>query len=201
MVAADEVEVTYEVFSLPISEAAKLRRKKLGGGKSYLKILELLKNKEARQETWMSVKMQNGTSTILKETEEFIYQSEMTYPELPSMIGSDFLQRHPLNPFPIPRTATSYDTKLTGDILELNLREDGNSLRLGLTATRAGLIRIDLFGKETTEVEMPRFAVQNLKTEIAVTRGKTTLVGTISPPRDLQKAKEKRVWLAFVTVK
>ena len=30
--------------------------------------------------------------------------------------------------------------------------------------------------------------------------GSATLVGTVSPPRDLQKGEEKRVWLAFVTV-
>ena len=146
----------------------------------------------------MTVKMQEGT-TILKEVEEVIYTTE--YERSRVIFGSSRPTpgvKQPL--FPIPDTASSYDTKQSGNILEMELQKNGNLLRLSLWTTRIRLIRFDDIGKETGKVEMPRFSVQKLKTKITMTRGKTALVGTISPPRDLQKTKEKRVWLAFVTV-
>jgi hypothetical protein len=57
---ADEVECTYEVFSLPMREAAKLVRRKLGGAESYRNVLEAVSHKKARLESMAIVRAGNG---------------------------------------------------------------------------------------------------------------------------------------------
>ena len=192
-------EVTYEVFSMPMNEAAKLRRERLGGEESYRRILAKLEKKEVRQEGWMTVKMVEGKRVILEEVDEFIFPTE--YDRARVIFGTSgpiMGVKQPL--FPIPDTAWAYDTKNMGNTLELELQKKGGSFFLRLGATKVSLIGVDEFGEKTGKVEMPRFAIQALKTGVRVVSGKAALVGTVSPPRDLQKGEEKRVWLAFVTV-
>jgi hypothetical protein len=201
MGAAGEVEVTYEVFSMPLNDAAKLRRERLGGEKSYQRILKMLKKGEVRQEAWKSVKMLEGKIAILEEVDELIFPTEYSDRRPPihvNPIGEIGGWTRPL--FPIPDTASAYDTKNTGDTLEVRFEDLGQGLRLSLAATKIALIRLDEMGKKTGKVEMPRFGVQKLKTEVTVVPGKAALLGTVSPPRDLQKVGEKRIWLAFATV-
>lgn len=195
--AAEEWEVTYEVFSLPLKEAAKLRREKLGGVASHERILTMLGEKEVRQEKWMVVKVMGGKVATLEEVEEMIYTTEYEPLELPSMVGEWKSKKPP--PFPIPNTASAYDTKNTGDTLEVGVRVVDGEVTLRLNSTKISLVRLDEFGEKTAKVEMPRFAVQKIRTLVGVTDGKPALVGTISPPSDLQEGDGKRVWLAFAT--
>lgn len=196
--AAGEVEVIYEVFSMPLKEAAKLRRERLGGGESYRRILKKLEKGEVKQESWMALKVLEDQTAILEEVDEFISPTEYEPPELPHMVGPTILNDPP-PPFPLPVTPSAFDTRNTGETLELRLGKSGSKFSLSLAATKIGLMGLDEFGEKTGQVEMPRFAVQALKVGATIEPGKAALLGTVSPPRELQK-NEKRVWLAFVTL-
>jgi len=67
---ADEVELTYEIFSMPLSDAATLMREKPGGEESYRRILKGMEEKGWRQEHLMILKAVEGTKVFLEEVEE-----------------------------------------------------------------------------------------------------------------------------------
>lgn len=202
--AAGEVEVIYEVFSMPLKEAAKLRRERLGGVESYERVLGMVERKEGRQERWMVVKAMLGAAkaATLEEVDELIFPTEYEAPVLicygdPGLIAGLEAKR---DLFPLGQVASAFDTKNMGDTLEVAVGEEEGALMVQMRPTKVSLLQLDKFGKGIGQVEMPRFAVQTLKTEAKVVVGKPALVGTVSPPKDLQKVGEKRVWLAFVTV-
>ena len=197
--AAAEVEVIYEVFSMPMNEASKIRRERLGGEETYRRVLEMVTKAEARQERMMAVKMLEGGRAVLEEIHELIYPTEYEPLELPSMVGSSHLMKPP-KPFPVPDTASAYDTRGLGDFLELELLGKEGDFILKIVAAKVDLVELDVIGRGIGEVTMPRFAIQKFRTEEKVRSGKPALVGTASPPRDLQEGEGKRVWLAFVTV-
>ena len=199
-IAVCEMEVTYEVFSIPMSQAAKLKRENLTGEESYQRLLDLAEKSEASQKVWMTAKTRIDQGTTLEEVKEMIFPTEMEPQELPNMVGTGFSKPFPAPVIPLPPTATSFDTKKTGDILEVSLKKADQSLRVKLRYSKTRLVQLDEYGKGTSRVKMPRFAVQRHSTEATVVPDKPTLVGTISPPKDLQTEKEKRVWLPYITV-
>lgn len=200
LVAAGGVEFVYEVFSMPMKEAATLRRERLGGEESYRRILESLETDEVKQESWISLKVLDGEVATSEEIEEYIFPVEYEPLMLPSMVGADFLNFPQPPLFPIPDTATAYETKNLGETLEVEVKKLGENFDLIIRATRVALIGLDEFGERTGRVEMPRFSVQSLKTGVKLAPNQVALMGAISPPREMQKGNAKRVWLAFVTL-
>lgn len=69
-------EVTYEVFSLPQNEAAKLTRKNPGGTAMYALLVSKVGKNNVRQEKWMILKMAPNENSNLETFEELIYPSE-----------------------------------------------------------------------------------------------------------------------------
>lgn len=197
---AGQYEVTYEVFSLPLAEAAKLRRERLGGVKSHARLVDGVEKGVVRQERWMVLKVRDDDWWISKEVEEFVYGTEYdpgdglnSDPVAPA--GSFFHPYSPLNSL-VPFVHPEFDTKYIGDIFECEV--EGSKIRM--KAIHLDHLLNDSFGKGLKMLMMPRFSVQYINTTVAVTLGKPVMVGTISPPGELQDEEEKRVWLAFVTV-
>lgn len=62
-------------------------------------------------------------------------------------------------------------------------------------------------GQELAEATVPRFARQKLRSELSLTSGAPTLVGTVTPEASLKaeearedrEKQEPRIWLAFIT--
>lgn len=104
------------------------------------------------------------------------------------------------SPFLTRPDVTAYDTKNLGQTLEIMVSRVGKSYRLRMSPTKVGLTALDAFGWGMAQLEMPRFSIQSLRSEFEVTLGKPALVGTVSPPKQIQIARAKRVWLAFVTL-
>ena len=196
---AGHYEVTYEVFSLPMAEAAKLRREKLGGVKSHARLLDRVKKGEVTQEKWMVLKVSEVDRWITEAVEEFVYGTEYSGDGLSggSLVPSSgyYPSSSPLN-FLLPLVPPQFDSKYLGDVFECAVE----GAEVQMSATHIRHLKNDSFGKGVSEWVMPRFAVQKIRTTVEVVFGKPALVGTISPPGELQDEEEKRVWLAFVTV-
>ena len=202
--ARETYEVTYEVFSLPLNEAAKLKRKSPGSVAIHAHLVKKVEQKEARQEKWKVLKMISEQNFSLEEIEEFVYATEYEYDKFsvnpPRGISEfDALQFQP-SAFAVPWISGYFDTKKIGDTVEGEIKVDNQKLRLRINVTHVSHITNDSFGKGVCECVMPRFSVQRILGRVNVKIGKPTLVGTISPPKENQTEKEKRIWMAFVTV-
>lgn len=199
LLAGGEVELTYEVFSLPMREAAKLRRAKLGGGKAYDWMVKGIEEKEVKQEQFTVVKSLGEASSVVEEVEEYIFPTEYAG-SLNYFVGQGIGVLDRPVPLPTRPEVTAFDTKNLGLTLEVEARRFGDVFHVKICPTKVGLTSLDAFGRGISQVEMPRFSIQGLRSEFEVTLNKPALVGTVSPPKELQIAGEKRVWLAFVTL-
>jgi len=201
---AETCEVFYEVFSLPLSEAAKLKRSKPGGMAMYANLVEGVEKKEVRQERLMVLRMIEGRNGVLEQVEEYIYPTEYDTENMrPMGMKMNLMESRFVTLPDIPMNILSgdFDTKNMGDTLEAEVQLAGRRVGLQMRAKHVGILSKDLFGKGVSEWVMPRFSVQALEISGDLLLGEPALVGTISPPKELQeKDGEKRVWLAFVTV-
>jgi hypothetical protein len=195
-----QYEVTYEVFSLPIAKAAKLKRENLGGEESSQRLVRGVEKGEVRQEKFVSMKMIAGHSGSVEETEEFIYPTEYDYGMLETFPNEGEIRGIPflLRLIPVPVTFAVFDTKNVGDSLECEV----NASQIRMTIEHVEKGPMDSFGKGVSEWRFPRLSVQRFNGGSSFVVGKPALIGAVSPPKDLQKEKGvKNVWLAFVTVK
>ena len=197
-------EVTYDVFSLPIMQAAKLRRERPGGKTIYATLLAKVENKKARQEKWMALKTSPGKYANSEGFEEFVYPAEYvsdSFSATPQVLtnGMGIPMFHP-RPFAVPWLSNVFDTKNVGDFLEVELSVENGLASMRLATTHIRHLSNDTIGKGVYAWRMPRFSVQQISTGVQTELGKPTLIGTLSPPKELQKEKQKRIWLAFVTI-
>lgn len=199
-------EIIYEVFSLPIVKAAQLKRENLGGEKSYESLVAGVEKGEVKLEKFVAMRMIEGQQGSVEELEEFIFPTEHVWDgfmvdQKGQLIGPAGLP-FAVSPIPLPIQFSTFDTKNIGDVIECEVNESTSGVEIRMNSTSVGFLKLDSFGEGVSEWKMPRFSVQRLRTGVEVISGKPALVGTVSPPRDLQKEKGgKRVWLAFVTLK
>ena len=201
-VLATQWEVTCEIFSLPLSQAARLKRARWDEAKSYQEIVKWVKGGKATQEEFLIVRTLNGTSASAEEITERIYPTEFEPPELPSEIGNLPQDLEKAKNMVTPATPSAFDTKNEGSTLEVEVTRPHQGIpEVKLSLSLIKLLGRQKWGQGVAEVEMPRFASQNIRTSFKASPGQPTLVGTIPPPEALQpKEAEKQVWLAFVTV-
>ena len=201
----DQWEVIYEVFSLPLREAAKLKRARLGDRKTYEQLLRTVESGKGRQEKWMCLKAREGLYCWSKEVEEFRYQTEYDYeggldsiPESP--VGGGVLTTPVYRGF-VNTLPLAIDCKEIGDHFDCELEKVDDSLVVRLSVIHVDYLRNDSFGQGGWKMKMPRFSIQAIKVGVEVNPGTPNFAGTLSPPRELQiQGEEKRVWLAFLTV-
>lgn len=131
-----------------------------------------------------------------------IYATEYEPPELPNEIGNLSEDIEKAKALITPATPSAFDTKYVGSSLEMELAKgEQGELKILMTLYLGNYLGRQVWGQGLAEAEMPRFAVQKLRTGLKVKPDVATLVGSISPPEALQPEKgEREVWLAFVTV-
>lgn len=203
------IRAVYEVFSLPMTEAAAIQRSGLSDGKFYEKMLEGIKNETMKQEVFMVARFMPGSQVIAQEGGEHIHAMEFNPAGLSSIVASpgksdsSEKSKKAMDVFPVtPASPLSFKTKAVGRSIELEagIDQEGKVIELRLAASEVSLIQRDRFGQGVSMVEMPRFAVPSLRTGVAVLSGRPSYLGTISPPVELQpKEGESRVWFAFIT--
>lgn len=196
-------EVTCEVFSLPLSEAAKLKRARLSEAEVYSKLVEKTQSGNAKQEEFLIVRTLSGSSASAQEITERIHPTDFSPPEFPSKIGNLPEDLEKAKSMVTPATPSAFDTTDEGSTLEIEVERffrDLAEIKLDLTLTK--LTGRQKWGQGVAEVETPRYVNQTIRTRLKAPLGQATLAGTLSPPKALQPEKGgKQTWLAFITVR
>jgi len=195
-------DVTCEVFSIPLVEAADLKRKGLKDDKLYEELVSQLDLGKVRQEEFLTVRTVCGSTTTSEEVSEVIYASEYEPPELPNEIGNlpDDLEKAKL--LVTPAMPSAFDTKNVGSTMEIELQPDGGkAVQVKVNLSLVSYLGREKWGQDEATAEMPKFTNQKVRTNIAISHDSPAMIGTVSPPAVLQKEENgKRVWLAFLTV-
>lgn len=201
------IKVVYEVFSLPMKKAAAIQRSGLSDTDFYGKMVAGLKDESVKQVSFLMVRSDSGQKVTGEQIQEYIYPTEYEPAELPNTVAntekSEGGKKIEGGVFPVtPATPTSYDTRLLGEILEVEAMSDadGKTIHLRVAPTRVSLIQRESIGQGVSKVEMPRIANPRLMTGVVTKSGKPAYLGTVSDPSELQKGeKEDQVFFAFVT--
>lgn len=198
--APDNWEVMWEVFSVPFSEATKMRREMKDQGKIYGELLKRVEKKKAVLEEFVVLKGTVGVSSETESIEEYIYSTESEPPEVPNEV-----RKVPENPkvaelLMTPAMPAAFDTRNVGRSLEIEIVEKVSPkvIRVELKFDRVSLIDLLIWGQKKSMLKMPRFANHGIKKDALLSEGIPTLVGTMSPPKK-DAGKERMVWLAFAT--
>ena len=194
-------DITCEVFSLPLSEAAKLKRLRKSDAEDYAELVRRLESGKVVQEEFLMLRALAGAATTVEEVSEMIYATEYEPPELPSNIGDLGDDPEKAKQLVTPATPSAFDTKNVGSTMEVKLskwEEEDAEIRISLTLVN--YLGRQTWGQGLAKGEMPKFAVQKIQTGAKVKADVPELIGSISPPEVLQPENgERRVWLAFVT--
>jgi len=135
--ASENIDLLLEVFSLPLSEAAKhqrlLHQKKQTHAQFYQAMIKGLESGSVKQEALQAIRTRSGQKSTVEEILEFIYPTEYAFPGMESPSQRQRRQRSdkeessaekPSNRLGMPVVPTTFDTKNTGRTLEVetNLR-------------------------------------------------------------------------------
>lgn len=191
-------ELTYEVFSLPMSAAADLRRANLESSQMYARLVKMTSAKKASQEKLLIFQFDEKHRVRANSTEALIYPSESNFGRFHGT-----LKENPhvvIPPFPLPQVTHAYETKNLGDTIQAWLKTTDKGLILGIQALHITLVGRDTIGNGVTSFTFPRFGVQKLSVQVRTPLEKPILIGTVSPHLDHPNPKsDKIVWLAWAT--
>lgn len=195
-------DVVCDVFSMPLSEAAKLKRAGKSDAEDYAKLVKGVEAGTVTQEEFLMVRATDGQTMTLEEITQMIYATEYDPPELPNKIGDLANNIEKARELTTPANPTSFETKNVGTGMEVEvvLQDDG-AIEVAANLKLVKYLGRKTWGQGVAQAGMPRFTEQGLLSRIKVKEGSASLMGSISPPKALQpKEGEKVVWLAFVTV-
>ena len=218
------LSLCFETYSVPLAEAAKLRREHASDAELYTLFSEG-KAKDGRQETFTIVRTLSGNKAISEAAVSTLCPSSYEPPELPNQVGISIAGPTPKDsPAPpveagkldqaptlsqiggvrTPATPTTWLIQKSGLTVEVDATaaEDGKSVQI------VGNMMIDTpagrqtWGQELSTVEMGVNETQSIQTNAVVSVNQPYLCGTInrSPSSTLDPDSPKRVWFAFVTV-
>lgn len=224
-----QIQVVYETFSLPRSEAARSQRETLTEEALYARLVAGLEKGKVVQEKFLVIRSLIGRLSTVDHVSELIFPALYDPPETPNMVGSGPWvptyvestkgETPPLAPdleqarrgdgwqegtFPAtPASAAAATTLKLGDSLEIeaSIGADPEVVALTFTARHTTPAGSDPWGQGLARIEMPRFGEQKLQSKLSLKNGKPSLVGTVSPAANMEAEEEgeRRVWFSFVT--
>ncbi|MFZ2639972.1 MAG: hypothetical protein WA117_03210 [Verrucomicrobiia bacterium] len=195
-----------ETFSLPAADADALLCKCRSDTDRYNEIVRRVEAGQARIERLMVLRTISGQQAKTESTEEYTYPTEHGVSEsAPASQGNPPGAKPPapIQPRPVVGAPGNFQTHNVGDTLTLTpqIGEAGlTQVNLLLEASRFAGCKGSDDGKGP---QQPSFEVQRIATGLAMKDGEPCLLGTFNPPFNNGVAmdqKEKRVWLAFLTV-
>lgn len=216
----ENLSLCYEVFSLPLDEAAHHRREQIDDAGLY----ELLSRRDGKQEVFSVVRLRPGRRASSEAILETIYPTEWEPAELPNTVGVGVAihSGKESSELPSPReladappvasieglrtgtTATSFETRNTGVTIEM---ESGaptaeGEILMNFSCEQVTLVGYTSFGKDVSEVTMPEFESQKLQGEFKMTLNRPFLLGTLNQPphSKVDPDSANKVWFAFITV-
>jgi hypothetical protein len=204
--ACQFASVHEETFSLPVADAAALLCKCRLDADRYNEIVHRAEAGQARIERLLVLRSISGLQAKTESTEEFLHPVEYGVCEsAPASQGNPpgAKPSAPAQPRPVVGAPGNFQTHNVGDTLTLTpeIGETGLiKVNLLLEASRFAGCKGSGDGKGP---QQPSFEVQRIATGLAMKDGAPCLLGTFNPPSNNGVAtdqKEKRVWLAFLTV-
>lgn len=195
--APDTWEITCEVFSLPMKDAANLRRRYQDSEKIYAEVRKRVDGGTAILEEFGVLRTSHTGKAATNSIEEYLYPTEYDPAELPNYIGQGSPE-HDTSGVSTPANPTSYEKQDLGFTMEVGFtaKESPETIKVDLEVNRVTLKSRDSWGKEKAEAQVPQFGVQQIKRAVLLKKEQNTLVGSISPPRE-DEVGERKTWLLF----
>lgn len=222
------ISLCCETFSIPLDEAAYYQREGISDALLYQRLIDgTKKDGTTKQESFTMVRLLSGARVSNQSVVEEIYPTEWEPAELPNSIGvaithpktkenqnppidSDRVAKLKTAPrmsdisdISTPATATSFDTRNTGLVIEAEAMLGANLKVLDL---RLSLIQVILagrtqWGQDESLLEMPEFECRQFNVETVVSVGKPNLLGTFNRPAHskIDTDSANKVWYSFVT--
>lgn len=177
------LRIRYEVFSLPLGDAAQLMRVTASDINLYQSLTNAVTQEEAIQETLTVVTVQSGLRAEASSVAEKIYPVEYETGNRP----------------------TTFETRNTGVTVEAEGLYDPASemVDLNIAPEHVSLVGNAKWGPKDAVTETPEFESQRLSTSTRVSLLEPHLLGTVNRPPSTKaqgNAEPPRIWFAFVTV-
>lgn len=191
--------LTFEVFSVPLLQAAEMKRARKGDAVVYQEVIDLVRTQKAFQDKLMEVRGQAGQEASVEVIREYVYPTSFNPPEvgnLPQNLPDDF---EDYDKFITPAVLTDFETRNLGDAVEVSLQEqvdESDAMSGTLKFSHVSLIELEKWGKEESEVATPRFDVQALSASVRFERDTPLLVGSLADPTE---GRENHIWMVFAT--
>jgi len=221
------IEVCYESFSLPLSEAAALQRMNLPDSELYTRIVTMVADEKAKQERLSVLRVRAGQKATAESIAEHIYPTEWEPPELPNVVGVQIvedrgkdapaqapnLEKLSNSPNMVnatdnlrtPAMPTAFETRNVGHTLEVEptLQEDFRTIEMRIAPENVTLAGELLHGQDLAETKSPQFEAQKLSLGVIVKSGMPHLLGTVSRPpmSKVDPDSANTTWFAFVTAR
>ncbi len=196
------IDLQWEAFSLPLTEAHLFLRKFKTDAERYEEIVRRADAGEAKLELLHRLRTRSGQRAKVEAIDEKIYPTEFVEQQ-PSKTAKDQPKDAPpaeaVTAALLPR---AFETRNVGATLEVEatLRDDGATVDVTVAPESIKYLGDDTYQGGTTQ---PRFEVQKMDTSFTAKAGQAALVGTQSPPNGTGvqgSNEEKVVWFSFMTV-
>ena len=172
------VDLVFEVFSLPFSQAADLQRRSFDDTQIYDTIIDRLRRGEATQDVFQVIASQSGKEATVRDGSAMCYPTEFeppggTYLDVPNLLAHEEMVS--------PPCPTAMTTRDLGWSCSLIPRVD---LKRGLIEVKVGVvlqefIKNDLWGISPCQHQIPRFSRESIETEVSMPSGQVAFVGTM----------------------
>jgi hypothetical protein len=210
------ISICYEVFSLPLEDAAKLRRTKPTDPKLYEEIVARTAKGTAEQEYFALLRARSGEKAVLESVSEQIHPTEYDHggkpeeaPQAPDAETQGNAKPAPAAARPAPPSSpapalpVAFETRNTGFNLEIEptLSEGDIFVDLRIAPEFVTMTDRSKWGQGSSTAEMPEFETQRINTATTARVGQPVLLATPSRPpvSKVDKDSAKRIWFAFVT--
>lgn len=192
--APPSLSMTYEVYSLPLKEAAALLRKGLPDRELHRDLADRAAKNQAIQQTLMLIRGLSGQRVMGESISESIFPTDFDS----GVAGTPGNPPQP-STYAAPSMGTAFATMNCGVTLEIEptLSTNQQIANVRLTPEHTSLPHRVKWGQGISEVEMPIYMIQRINTAATTNIGSPCFLGTISPPAP---ALAKNIWFAFITV-
>ena len=215
----------FEMFSMPMQDAAAMQRKRMSDSDCYKAILEKLESGSVKQEIFILSRMQSGEKCTNESIIEEIYPTEITPPTMPQNFilqscdddqagknsisedsGTNQVSRQDLKIDGIFTAATpaAFETRNTGETLDMEayLPDDSRFCQVRIFPEQDLLVDYSRSGKGPCEILMPTFEVRRLSVSTVVPLDKPSLIGSMNRPSHsiIDSDASDRVSFAFITM-
>ena len=220
------ISICYEVFSLPLSDAAAFQREGISDAMLYQRLIDGL-DKTTKQESFTIIRSRSGEKASTENAVEEIYPAEWEPAEMPNSLGvaiTDTPNKEQPRPpvdekrladltsapntsmisdISTPATASAFTTRNTGLSMEIEgiITTDNNIIEIRLSPKEALLIGRDQWGQQENTLETPKIESRSINIGITTIAGKPNLVGTFNRPSNskIDPDAASKVWFTFIT--